>query len=226
MPVVLQLAAIAQDINKGIQTPESLRSRLANIALVVGTGTALAATGGLSVATNALIAAVFVYVPVRDLSQYFLQLQDNNKGPLNIKATVFSATAYAGNQFAVDQGMDMLSDALEPAMGKLAANIVGRALVNIGGETLDELTSRGANAYVSNNPELKIDIDFRPKDEITRKTILDQLCNTLASRASLFSASFSGAYSTPVQGILNSMVVGGILGAGYTPFVYSHAQKV
>lgn len=225
IPVVLQLAAIVRDIKEGTQTPESLRSRLANIALVVGTGTALATTGGLSAAANALIAAVFVYVPIRDLSQYFLQLQDNNKGPLNIKATAFSATAYAGNQIAVDQGMDMLSDALEPVMGKLAANIVGRALVNIGGETLDELTSRGANAYVSNNAELKIDIDFRPRDEITRKTALDQICNTLASRASLFSAAFSGAYAVPVQGILNSMVVGGILGAGYIPFVYSHAQK-
>lgn len=225
MPVVLQLAAIVRDIKEGTQTPESLRSRLANIALVVGTGTALATTGGLSAAANALIAAVFVYVPVRDFSQYFLQLQDNNKGPLNIKATAFSATAYAGNQIAVDQGMDMLSDTLEPVMGKLAANIVGRALVNIGGETLDELTSRGANAYVSNNAELKIDIDFRPRDEITRKTALDQICNTLASRASLFSAAFSGAYAVPVQGILNSMVVGGILGAGYIPFVYSHAQK-
>lgn len=225
MPVVLQLAAIARDIKEGTQTPESLRSRLANIALVVGTGTALSATGGLSVAANALIAAVFVYVPVRDLSQYLLQLQDNNQGPLNIKATAFSATAYAGNQIAVDQGMNMLSDALEPVMGKLAANIVGRALVNIGGETLDELTSRGANAYVSNNPELKIDIDFRPKDEITRKTALDQVCNTLASRTSLFSAAFSGAYAAPVQGILNSIIVGGILGAGYIPFVYSHAQK-
>ncbi|EOS96288.1 hypothetical protein LU631_18470 [Erwinia tracheiphila] len=225
MPVVLQLAAIVRDIKEGTQTPESLRSRLANIALVVGTGTALATTGGLSSAANALIAAVFVYVPVRDLSQYFLQLQDNNEGSLNIKATAFSATAYAGNQIAVDQGMNMLSDALEPVMGKLAANIVGRALVNIGGETLDELTSRGANAYVSNNAELKIDIDFRPRDEITRKTALDQVCNTLASRASLFSAAFSGAYAVPVQGILNSMVVGGILGAGYIPFVYSHAQK-
>ena len=225
MPAVLQLAAIARDIKEGTQTPETLRSRLANIALVVGTGTALAATGGLAVAANALIAAVFVYVPLREFSQYFLQLQDNNEGPLNIKATAFSAAVYAGNQIAVDQGMDMLSDALEPAMGKLAANIVSRALVNIGGETLDELTSRSANAYVSHNPELKIGIDFRPKDEITRKTALDQVCNTLASRASLFSASFSGAYAAPVQGILNSMVVGGILGAGYTPFVYSHAQS-
>ncbi|WP_336845133.1 hypothetical protein [Providencia rettgeri] len=224
-PVVLQLIGIARDIHAGTQTVNSLRSRLANIALVVGTGTTLAATGGLSAAANALIAAVFVYVPLRDLSQYFLQLGDNNKPEVNFNATALSAAAYMGNQAAVDHGMEILSKTLTPVIGELAANILGRAIINIGGETVDELTNRGLHARAFSNPKLKFNIGFRPKEKITCETAIDHVLNTLTGRASLFSAAYAGAYATPTQGILNSMVVGAILGAGYIPFVYSHEHK-
>lgn len=225
LPIVLQLAGVVRDIRAGTQTPESLRARIANIMLVAGTGAALTATGGLSAAANALIAAIFVYVPLRDFSQYFLLLQDNNDSSAKLGPTALSAAAYTGNQIAVDQGMEMLASALEPSMGALTANMVGRALINIGGETLDELTYRGLHAYSSSNPGLEFDLRFRARDKMTRETALDQVLNTLTGRASLFGAAFSGAYAAPIQGLLNSMVVGAILGAGYVPFIYGHAQK-
>lgn len=216
---------IARDIHAGTQTPESLSARLANIALVAGSGAALAATGGLPAAANALIAAVFVYVPLRDLSQYFLQLEDNNGGNIHFGATALSAAAYTGNQFAVDQGMEMLTNRLEPVMGTLAANMLGRAIINIGGETLDELTNRGLHTYSSGNPGLELNLGLRSRDDRTHETALNQIFNTLAGRASLFSAAYSGAFAAPVQGLINSMVVGATLGAGYIPFVYGHTQR-
>lgn len=225
-PIALQLIGIARDLHNGRQSPASLRARLANISLNGLSGAALVASGGLTLAASALIAAVFVYVPLRDFIQYFLRLGDNNSGELHLKATAKSAALYAFNQVAVDQAMDMLSQALVPVIGdSVAANILGRALINIAGETGDELTWREFNAHQENNPCLQFNLGFRRKDEITCQSALDHLCNTLASRASLFSASFSNAYAVPFGGILNSMVIGATLGAGYVPFIFANAQK-
>lgn len=225
-PIALQLIAIARDMHAGTQTPASLRARLANISLTGLSGVALVATGGLTLAASALVAAVFVYVPLRDLMQYFLRLGDNNSGALHLCATGKTAALYAFNQIAVDQAMDMLSEALTPVVGSsLVANILGRALINIAGETGDELAFREFNAHDESNLNLQFSLGLRRKDEISRQTALNCICNTLASRASLFSASFANAYAVPFGGILNSMVVGATLGAGYVPFIYTHAQR-
>lgn len=225
-PLALQLFAIARDMRAGTQTPASLRARLANISLTGLSGAAVAATGGLSMAASALIAAVFVYVPARDLMQYFLRLGDNNSGKLHLCATSKTAALYAFNQIAVDRAMDMLSELLMPVLGNsVVANMLGRAIINIAGETGDELAFREFNAHAEGNQHLQFSLGFRRKDEISRQTALDCLCNTLASRASLFSASFSNGYAVPFGGILNSMVIGATLGAGYVPFIFTHAQK-
>lgn len=225
-PIALQLIAIARDINAGTQSPASLRARLANITLTGLSGAAVAATGGLTLAASSLIAAVFVYVPLRDLLQYFLRLGDNNSGEIHLCATGKTAALYVVNQVAVDHAMTMLSEALTPLVGNsVAANMLGRALINIAGETGDELAYRGFNAQAENNPHLQYHLGFRRKDEITRQTAMDHIFNTLASRASLFSTSFANGFAVPVEGILNSMVIGATLGAGYMPFIYTHAQR-
>jgi len=225
-PIALQLIGIARDIHAGTQSPESLRARLANISLTGLSGAAVVATGGLTLAASALIAAVFVYVPLRDFLQYFLRLGDNNSGKIHLCATGKTAALYAFNQVAVDHSMTLLSDALTPMLGNsVAANMLARTLINIAGETGDELAFREFNAQAEHNPRLQFSLRFRRKDEISRQTALDHICNTLASRASLFSASFSNGFAVPFEGILNSMVIGATLGAGYTPFIYTHAQR-
>lgn len=225
-PIALQLIAIARDMRAGTQTPASLRARLANISLTGLSGAAVAATGGLTLAASAMIAAVFVYVPLRDFMQYFLQLGDNNSGELHLCATGKTTTLYTFNQTAVDQAMEMLSNALIPVVGSsLIANMLGRAIINIAGETGDELAFREFNAHEESNLQLQFSLGFRRKDDISLQTALDHICNTLASRASLFSSAFANAYAVPFGGILNSMVVGATMGAGYIPFIYTHAQR-
>ncbi|MBF1994036.1 hypothetical protein HW114_00050 [Serratia symbiotica] len=224
-PIALQLIGLARDIHAGTITQKSLSSRLTNIALALGTGTALVATGGLSVAVNSLIAAVFSYVPLRDLSQYFLQLQDNNQGGFRFEPTSKSAAAYMVNQMTVDQGMNMLVHTLTPIIGELAANMLGRALINIAGETVDELTNRGFHATSYNNPELNFDLRFRPGNERTLKTAYNQLFDTLAGRATLFSSSTAGCFAAQKGDFRDSMVVGTILAIGYIPFIYTHDKK-
>lgn len=225
LPIALQLFAITRDICRGTQTPETLCARLTNILLVLGTGSALVATGGMAAATNALIAAIFVYVPLRDIAQYVVMLKDNNKNEFHFSPTVKSAVSYAGNQIAVDQGMEILSNALTPFMGPVVANMVGRAIMNTVGETGDELTYRGFSASQQKNPSLELSLHFRSLETISLETAIDQIANTLTSRACIFSASFSSAFAAPFGGVLNSMLVGVTMGSGYVPFIYAHAQK-
>lgn len=225
LPVALQLFAIARDVYRGTQTAETLRARVANILLVMATGSALVASGGLSAAANALIAAVFVYVPFRDLAQYFVMLKDNNKSEFHFAPSWKSAASYAVNQLAVDQGMDILSNALTPLMGPVAANMLGRAIMNTAGETCDEFTCRGFMAQQQQNPGLKMSLNVRTTKQVSLESALDQIANTLTSRACIFSASFSTGYAMPFSGVLNSALVGATMGCGYVPFIYAHAQQ-
>jgi len=225
VPIALQLLGIARDLHAGTQTRASLSARLANIAMITGAGSALVATGGVAAAANALIAAVFVYVPIRDALQYFVKLGDNNKPSLNLSVCSKSAVVYTANQVLVSEGMDMLALALEPLLGKAAANMVGKALVNTAGEAADEITFRTLNASEQENPAVEYSLNIRPADEINLKTGTDLLMNTITARSSLFATTFAAANAVPYAGVLSSIVIGGALGAGYIPFFFCHAQK-
>ncbi|MCU5775532.1 hypothetical protein N5923_19205 [Erwiniaceae bacterium BAC15a-03b] len=224
MPIALQLAGIARDLHAGTQTAASLSARLANIALITGAGSALVATAGITLAANALIAAVFIYVPLRDIAQYFLQLSDNSKPGLSLEACGKSAIAYSGNQMLVSEGMTLLSRALEPLLGAAIANMLGKAIINTIGETADEMTYRGLTAQAQHNSAVSFDLRLRPLPEINYQTATDRLLTTVAARASQFSSVYSGVNAVPFADVFKSMMIGLMLGAGYIPFFYCHAQ--
>ncbi|MBP2171465.1 hypothetical protein J2125_004657 [Erwinia toletana] len=224
MPVALQLAGIARDLHAGTQTAASLSARLANIALITGAGSALVATAGIALAANALIAAVFIYVPLRDTAQYFLQLSDNSKPGLNLEACGESAIAYSGNQMLVSEGMTLLVRALEPLLGNAVATMLGKAIINTIGETADEMTYRGLSAQAQHNTAVSFDLRVRPLHEINYQTATDRLLTTVAARASQFSSVYSGVNAVPFADVFKSMVIGLMLGVGYIPFFYCHAQ--
>lgn len=224
IPIALQLLGIARDIHGGTQTRATLSARLANIALITGAGSALVACGGVAAAANALIAAVFIYVPLRDITQYFMQLTDNSSPEINFNGCAKSAIAYTGNQILVSECMDMLAEALQPLLGKVAANMLGKAMVNLAGETVDEISFRGFKAQETHNPAVELHLGLRPPAMINYQTATDQVLNTIASRTSLFAAAFSAVYALPVRGVASSMLIGVILGAAYLPFIYCHAQ--
>jgi hypothetical protein len=121
LPIGLQAYGLWRDNHNGTQTRLSVVSRVAQIMATGSIITALAATGGapaLAAAAPALMAANFVYTPMRDAVQYFLRLGDNNNSsserPMSLGATAISATAYGLNQTGVSYGMDELSSVLTP----------------------------------------------------------------------------------------------------------------
>lgn len=224
-PIVLQLAGIARDTCNGRQTASSLGARLTNLALMTGAIAALSATVGIGVATNALLAAIFVYVPLRDIIQYFLPLRDNNPPGINLCASASTALLYSVNQTLVSEGMNVLSAALLPALDHDLAEVCGKALVNTVGETVDEITWRRLNAQRKHNSSLRLQWQVRKRHDINPQTLTDQLLNTIAARAALFGTSYSVSAATPLLPLLNSLVTGATLGASYLPFVYNHSQS-
>ncbi|MGL6001583.1 MAG: hypothetical protein ACRCZ4_05705, partial [Plesiomonas sp.] len=225
LPVALELIGLARECHNKTYTKESITARVANILTVSAASAGLVVSGNFIAAAPTLIAAVFCYVPMRDAIQYFVQLSDNNSSGINGKATLGTSTAYVANQTAVDQLMTIVSDALAPYVGSVAANVLGRAIVNIAGESTDDMTNAGFNALAKKNDNLQFSLAFRDKENITLASALDQVFTTLAGRASLFTTGFAVAYTLPFSGVLASAAVGLTLGLGYIPFVYSHDQK-
>ncbi|MGL5990133.1 MAG: hypothetical protein ACRCZT_00340 [Plesiomonas sp.] len=225
LPVALELIGLARECYNNTYTKESITARVVNILTVSMASAGLVASGNFIKAAPALIAAVFCYVPMRDAIQYFVQLSDNNSSGINGKATLGASTAYVANQTAVDRLMTIISDALTPYVGSVAANVLGRAIVNIAGESTDDMTNARFNALTKKNDNLQFSLAFRAKEDITLASALDQVFTTLAGRASLFTTGFAVAYTLPLSGVLASAAVGLTLGLGYIPFVYSHDQK-
>lgn len=225
LPVALELIGLARECYNNTYTKESLTARIANILTVSAASTGLVVSGNFIAAAPTLIAAIFCYVPMRDAIQYFVQLSDNNDSGINGKATLGASTAYVANQTAVDQLITILSDALTPYVGSVSANVLGRAIANIAGESTDDMTNSGFNALAKKNDNLQFSLSFRAKEDMTLASALDQVFTTLAGRASLFTTGFAVAYTLPLSGILASAAVGLTLGLGYIPFVYSHDQK-
>ncbi|WP_455285561.1 hypothetical protein [Cupriavidus necator] len=221
LPLAYQLGGLYRDANAGTQTVASLSSRVANIMLLGSTFTALAATGHLVAAAPALLAANLIYTPLRDMLQYGLRLSDNNPG-LSLPATVVSAGLYGVNQTLVGQGMDMAASALRPYVGEMWSHALGRAAINVLGETADELSFRVMTSAMTNDQPLQITLAGRPRDEWTVGTALDQLLVTHAGRSTLFASAFSMAYAAQREGWAGHGVVGGTLAGGYVPFIYLH----
>lgn len=111
-----------------------------------------------------------------------------------------------------------------PSSGYVLARSAGFAAANFAGETLDELTLRGATALQQGNlSNLQISVGWRPQDERTWSAVADQAFTTNAARSTLFANAYMGAYAIPSPpGAASDAVVGSILGGLYTAFIKVH----
>jgi len=224
LPVALQLLGLARDFHAGTQTKETLYARVANIVLGILTAAGLMVSGGFVAAAASLICAVLVYVPLRELSQYFLCLRNNNAGS-GIRASCCAASAYVLNQSGVGMAMDRF-------VSGSAMDIFIRSGLNVMGESADEIINAkfnaNFNALSQGNAVLKYELGIRKQAEMTKQTMGDQVLNLFAPRAGLFGAACAGTYAASAAGIVGFpliLVFSALLGVGYVPFVYTSAQQ-
>ena len=228
-PIVYQSAGMYRDYQNGTMTMVNAGARIFNIAAVGSAYAAAAATGTLPQVASAMAAANLVYTPLRDLVQYNLQLTDNNAsidGTRQLGATATAATLYGVNQTLVSHGMDSLSTSLSPYLGDVGGHVIGRATMNLIGETADELVSRGAT-NVAGGGENPLEVHMHPRaaEDRSWSAVADQLTDTHAGRSSLFSTTYNSVYASKLEGWGSDAVVGATLGLSYIPFVYAHAKK-
>lgn len=226
-PILLEIIGLARDRNNGNQTAISV---LARVLLIMAVGTSVITTfalGALPAAAPALIAANLFYTPLRDISQYFVQLRGGYSRGTSQMATGLSAATYFFNQLVVNFGMDEVARALEPALGEIVSNMGGRALVNIAGETADEMVSRYLNEFLTRTSDSQltptISLGLRSGEEINITTISDQLLNVHASRSSLFATVFNVAYSIP-SSVLSNIASSASAAIAYIPFIKVASQ--
>ncbi|OMR58708.1 hypothetical protein AQ728_19070 [Burkholderia pseudomallei] len=111
-----------------------------------------------------------------------------------------------------------------PSSGYVLARSAGFAAANFAGETLDELTLRGATALQQGNlSNLQISVGLRPQSERTWSAVADQAFTTNAGRSTLFADVYMGASLNPsLSGAASDAVVGSILGGLYPAFIEVH----
>nr|WP_310616488.1 hypothetical protein [Pantoea cypripedii] len=224
LPVLLQFAGLATDVYQGRQTAQSNCARLANIVMVTGAMAGLACSGGLAAAAPALISAFWVYVPVRDLCQYFLTLRDNATPAAVLPAVICAAGAYAVNQTLVCLAMAHVADSLA-ALGPVTANVVSATSLNIIGETVEHITCRQLHAYFTDAGALQIDCHLRSGKEINWQNVSDLITIPIASRSSLFAATYANTFAIQGGDFVDSVTAAGSLALGYPMFIYSAEHK-
>lgn len=224
LPVLLQFAGLATDVYQGRQTVQSNCARLANIAMVTGAMAGLACSGGLAAAAPALISAFWVYVPVRDLCQYFLTLHDNATPAPILPAIACAAGAYAVNQTLVCLSMAYVADALS-ALGPITANVVSATSLNIFGETVEHITCRQLHAYFTDTEALQIHCHLRSGDDINWQSVGDLVTIPIASRSSLFASTYANTFAIQGDSLVQSVTAAGSLALGYPMFIYSAEHK-
>jgi hypothetical protein len=219
-PVALEIAGLIRDTHTGVGNRMTLISRVLKLLLVGSAGITLSVTG-IRRAAPAL-AAMTIYTGLRDTIQNFVQLGDNNTR-LSSPATGIAAVAYAGNQAVVDRAMTALVGLLEPLIGPIWAGATGRALVNIGGEFLADLTQRGITSALTQEPgnvrPLEITLTLSRDGDATNR-----LLNTAAGRESLLVAAVAFAVACG-GGLAGGLAAAATLGVGYWPFIFCHAQN-
>ncbi|WP_208718556.1 hypothetical protein [Pantoea cypripedii] len=224
LPIILQLAGLTNDVYQGRQTLQSNCARLANIAMVSGAMAGLAFSSGLAAAAPALISAFWVYVPVRDLCQYFLTLRDNATPEAVLPAVVCAAGAYAVNQTLICLAMAHVADSLA-ALGPVTANVVSATCLNVIGETVEHITCRQLHASFTDSGALQIDCHLRSGEEITWQSIGDLLTIPIASRSALFASTYANTFAIQGGILVDSVTAAGSLALGYPMFIYSAEHK-
>lgn len=224
-PVALQLAGLVRDYRNGTATKKTVCARIAIILSETIPAAALISTGGLSAAAPALVAALFGYAFPRDVIQYFFRLKNTNSSDINIKTTVISAIAYGVNQTGVGFASAILAEKLKPFVGEACAYIISHTLINLIGETTDEIVSNTVKAYVEEKPALKISAHVRAREDVTMNTAADTILNTAASRGGLFMSVYSASSAVNIQEAKANILASSILAINYIPFFYTHAQK-
>ncbi len=116
------------------------------------------------------------------------------------------------------------------SLAKGLGNGLGRGLVNLAGETFDDLVSRYTQTILNGTKDgkpLEFTLGIRPVNESTWTSFADQVTDAHASRSNLFASALSAAYLADSKGanehVVNA-VVGGVLAALYPTFVMSGAR--
>lgn len=224
IPAFLQLAGLANDVYQGRHTVQSNCARLANIALLTAAMAGLSCSGGLAAAAPALISAFCVYVPVRDLCQYFLPLSDNAASAAVLPAIACAAGAYAVNQTLVCLAMAYVSEALS-ALGPVVANVVSATSLNVVGETVEHMTYRQLHAYFTDAGALQVNCHLRSGEQINWQSVGDLITIPIASRSVLFASTYANTFAIQGGKFVESVTAAGTLALGYPLFIYSAEHK-
>lgn len=223
LPIVTEIIGLARDQRNGNQTPLALLSRVLLIMAVGSTCVTAIAMGTLTTAAPALIAANVFYTPLRDVAQYFIQVGGGYENGTSQGATALSAAAYFINQLAVNFGMDAVVAALQPALSAIVSNIIGRSVLNVVGETADDIVSRYLNAIATSRTTPTFTLGLRSRQDINRTTAYDQIFNINSSRSSLFATLFNFAYYVKEDAWSNIGAAGSVALA-YIPFINVASQ--
>ncbi|WP_212584465.1 hypothetical protein [Yersinia sp. Marseille-Q3913] len=159
--------------------------------MLIATGTM---DGG---AAAALASANFVYTPLRDLFQHYINFESNlelDNYQRRLSATL-AALSYLPNQFLVNEAMQYSTDLLVPSLGPVAANAVARSVVNFWGETVDDVTALTGMSLHSRR-DVEVHLRIHKPWEQSWDQVKDKIFNVHASRSALLSTTFSAAYLT------------------------------
>ncbi|MGV3344757.1 hypothetical protein ACGVWS_03090 [Enterobacteriaceae bacterium LUAb1] len=236
-PCVTQFIGLYRDHLNHTDTRLTIAGRILCIALAGGSTTTLIAIGAMTPsAAAALAAANFVYTPLRDFVQYYIQRKDNLSVDARCEqlSSVIGAVAYIPNQFLVNEGMQYLADTLEKYTGSVMSKVLARPAINFLGECMDDTVSLGSKAYLSGT-NLEAHTRYSTPAERTSQKAKDQVLNVNASRSAFSAAVFNSAFgvdhftqtSIPNKHsnlAVESAVVGMAAGAAYLPFVLANGQ--
>jgi hypothetical protein len=237
-PCVLEAAGLYHDVNTHTYTRWTIAGRIACIILPGAGVTTLIALGAMSgSAAAALAAANFVYTPLRDITQNYIRREDNLEADERCQrfSAMISSMAYIPNQFAVNEAMQYMTNALSPTAGTLGANIAARSMVNFLGECVDDAVALGSASYFTGR-EVETHVRLSPPSRHTWNEVTSRILNVHAGRSALFSAVLGAAYTSDFStaprirnshsSLANeSAAVGITAGVAYLPYVLTLGQS-
>ncbi|MBS0054498.1 hypothetical protein KEM40_03470 [Yersinia sp. Marseille-Q3913] len=198
LPCVLQFGGLCRDFYNQNYTRWTVIGRVVCIILPGAGVTMLIATGTMDGgAAAALASANFVYTPLRDLFQHYINFESNlelDNYQRRLSATL-AALSYLPNQFLVNEAMQYSTDLLVPSLGPVAANAVARSVVNFWGETVDDVTALTGMSLHSRR-DVEVHLRIHKPWEQSWDQVKDKIFNVHASRSALLSTTFSAAYLT------------------------------
>lgn len=213
LPVLMQGAGMYRDYINHTNTQYTVIGRTVAILITGSSVTCLIALGAMTPgAAAALAASNFVYTPLRDVIQNYIRREDNTDNR-SLQFAMWPGSIFCGiNQSAINLGMHSLSHVLSAYMPEYVANGIGRAAVNLAGETLSDLTLLNLQAAFEGTG-LEVERSrFSPPSEHSWDETLNRGLNTHASRSSMLSSVVASAYISDHLSGENFPIENGVIG--------------